>query len=266
MSSQTNFNQQAQAAWEANAAWWDDFVGPEGNLFHRSVIAPVTEKLLDLRPGEVILDIACGNGQFSRRLADLGARVTAFDAAGAFVERARSHSKDYLNTIEYLQLDATDTEVLLGLGRNRFDAAVSNMALMDIPTLEPLAAVLPLLLRPGGRFVFSVTHPCFNSGEFSKVIEEQDRDGELVTSYAIKRHRYLQPLVTRGIGIIGQPQPHLYFHRSLGELLSIFFDHGLTLDALAEPALPTESQPNRPFSWANFTDIPPALIIRLRTP
>ena len=266
MSSPTNLKQQAQAAWEANAAWWDDFIGPEGNPFHRLLVAPATENLLAVRRDERILDIACGNGQFSRRLADLGAQVVAFDAATTFIERARGHSREHVDMIEYLVLDATDAGALRSLGRGRFDAAVCNMALMDMTDLQPLAAALPYLLKPGGRFVFSVTHPCFNSGEFRKVVEEEDRDGELVTSYAIKRHSYLEPVITRGIGIIGQPQPHLYFHRPLGALLSPFFGHGMALDALTEPVLPPELQPNRPFSWSNFHGIPPILIARLRPP
>lgn len=266
MTPQTSLDEQAQAAWDANAAWWDDYVGPEGHLFHRAVIAPATERFLEVRQGDLVLDIACGNGQFSRRLADLGARVLAFDAAETFIARARGHSSNYVNSISYQRLDAANAEALLGLGRGRFDAAVCNMALMDIPNIEPLAAALPFLLKPGGRFVFSVTHPCFNSGEFRRVIEEEDRDGTLVASYAVKIHSYAQPTVTRGIGIIGQPQPHLYFHRPLGLLLSIFFAQGLTLDALAEPTAPPDPQSNRPFSWSNFSQIPPVLVARLRTP
>lgn len=265
MSSPTDLSLEAQAAWEANAAWWDDQIGPEGNAFHRAVVAPVSERLLDVRRDDVVLDIACGNGQFSRRLADLGAKVVAFDLSETFVARARGHSIDYADRIDYLRLDASDAEALAALGRGRFDAAVCNMALMDMSNLEALAATLPMLLKPGGRFVFSVSHPCFNSGEFRKVVEEEDRDGELVTSYAIKRHSYLEPASSRGIGIIGQPQPHLYFHRSLSDLLSHFFAQGLILDALAEPAAPSTTQANRPFSWANFPGIPPVLIARLRS-
>ncbi len=265
MSSPADLNQQAQAAWEANAAWWDDSIGPEGNLFHRLLVAPTTEALLAVRRDEIILDIACGNGQFSRRLADLGAQVVAFDAAATFIERARGHSREYVDAIEYRVLDAADAGALQSLGQGRFDAAVCNMALMDMADLQPLAAALPFLLKPGGRFVFSVAHPCFNSGELQKVVEEQDRDGELVTSYAIKRHSYLEPIATRGIGIIGQPQPHFYFHRPLGALLSPFFAHGMALDALNEPGFPPHQQPSRPFSWANFPAIPPVLIARLRS-
>lgn len=53
--------------------------------------------------------------------------------------------------IEYHVLDATDEEGLMALGEGRFDAAVANMALMDITVIKPLFAALHRLLRPGGR-------------------------------------------------------------------------------------------------------------------
>ena len=61
--------------WNQNAGFWDDYMGAEGNHFHRLLVAPVTQKLLDIQSGETVLDIACGNGNFSRRLAGLGAQV-----------------------------------------------------------------------------------------------------------------------------------------------------------------------------------------------
>jgi hypothetical protein len=45
------------------------------------------------------------------------------------------------------------------LGLVRFDAAVCNMAFMDMACIEPLLGVLPALLAPAARFVFSVILP-----------------------------------------------------------------------------------------------------------
>lgn len=54
----------------------------DGNRFYREIIRPKTEELLSVAEGHTILDIGCGNGMFSRRLADLGARVVAVDGTG----------------------------------------------------------------------------------------------------------------------------------------------------------------------------------------
>ncbi len=84
-----SLNRAVQEAWNRIAPWWDDRVGAEGNDFHQVLVAPATERLLALKADEVVLDIACGNGQFSRRMADLGARVVAFDFSEAFIDRGQ---------------------------------------------------------------------------------------------------------------------------------------------------------------------------------
>src|SRR5262245_41093823 len=50
-----------QAIWEQNAPWWDEQVG-EGDLFQTRLVWPATERLLEPRPGQHVLDLACGNG------------------------------------------------------------------------------------------------------------------------------------------------------------------------------------------------------------
>src|SRR6266581_4083405 len=75
--------------WDRKAAFWDERMG-DGNDFQLLLVAPATERLLQLRPGELVLDVACGNGVFSRRLADLGAEVVAVDFSAPFVEAARA--------------------------------------------------------------------------------------------------------------------------------------------------------------------------------
>lgn len=117
-------------AWETNAEWWDAYY-KEGNDFHLTLIGPPTERLLAIKPGETVLDVACGNGAFSRRMAELGARVVAFDFSESFIECARKRTVEHAERIEYHVLDATGTERMLALREGRFDAAVCTMALMD---------------------------------------------------------------------------------------------------------------------------------------
>lgn len=253
---------ETQELWDRKAAYWDERFG-EGNPFHLTLIAPATERLLQVQPGETILDIACGNGAFARRMADLGARVVAFDFSRVFLERARARSGDYAGRIDYRHIDATDETQLLSLGEGRFDAAVATMALMDMPDITTLAATLPRLLKPGGRFVFSVQHPCFNSNGITMVAEQDDHEGQLVTTKAIKVRQYLSIPPGKGTGMPGEPNPHIYFHRPLSELLGVFFAAGFVLDGLEEPAF---DGGDHLLSWYGYDQIPPVLVARMQAP
>jgi 2-polyprenyl-3-methyl-5-hydroxy-6-metoxy-1,4-benzoquinol methylase len=256
---------QAHDLWNEIAPFWDDRMG-EGNAFQRLLIGPAAERLLEVQPGQTVLDIACGNGVFTRRLAELGASVVGFDFSEAFIERARARPHLHAKRIEYRVLDAADPEPLRALGVGRFDAAVCNMAFMDMASVEPLLGALPALLVPGGRFVFSVLHPCFNSVGSSKVAEEEDCAGELVNRLGVKVTGYITPVAQRGLGMTGQPTPQLYFHRPLSALLNACFDAGFVLDRLEEPVFTEGAPPDHPFSWANYREIPPVLVARLRRP
>jgi hypothetical protein len=100
------------------------------------------------------------------------------------------------------------------------------------------------------------------------VAELQDRDGDVVTSYAVKISHYITPYVARGVAIVGQPKPQLYFHRPLEGLLGTAFATGFYLDGLEERAFPADHPAgSNPLSWgSNFSEIPPVLVARLRLP
>jgi 2-polyprenyl-3-methyl-5-hydroxy-6-metoxy-1,4-benzoquinol methylase len=250
-----------QAIWEGNASWWDEQVG-EGNAFQKQLIGPATERLLEARPGQRVLDLACGNGVFARRLAALGCRVLACDFSPTFLERARSRTTQHADRIDYRLVDLTDRQQLLGLGQRQFDAAVCGMALMDLATVAPLLEALGALLEPGGRFVFSVLHPCFNSTGCTLTAEMEDRQGELRTTHAVKVVRYLSLGPERGVGIPGQPAAQYYFHRPLSALFSACFRAGLVLSGLEEPALLKRAD-SRPLNWDSLPDVPPVLVARM---
>jgi ubiquinone/menaquinone biosynthesis C-methylase UbiE len=258
-------NAETRAAWDENAAFWDQRMG-EGNDWVEVLVWPATERLLGVQPGERVLDIACGNGLTSRRLAALGTEVVAFDFSEAMIAHARRRSADSTPPITYYVLDATDEQSLLSLGQASFDVALCSMALFDMAEIEPLLRSLARLLRQGGRFVFSVLHPCFNSARIQQVAEMEDREGEIVTTYSVKVSGYLTPRISRGVAIAGQPRPQLYFHRPLHMLLGACFAAGFVLDGLEERAFPPDQVTGRfPLSWnGHFHEIPPVLVARVR--
>jgi len=92
MNTTSDPNQISQEAWDANAEHWDARMGDDGNDFFNVLCWPVLASFLDVQPDQRILDIACGNGLASRRLAALGAHVTAFDFSANLIEKAQARS------------------------------------------------------------------------------------------------------------------------------------------------------------------------------
>jgi len=260
-------NEETRNAWNQNAAFWDSRMG-EGNDFVELLVWPATERLLEIVPGERVLDIACGNGLSSRRLAALDADVVAFDFAEEMISHARKRTREHAERIEYLVLDATDEDALLALGEGRFDAAICNMALFDMAEIDPLMRGLARVIRPGGRFVFSVLHPCFNSVHMAHVAETEERDGRISMVHSVKVFGYMSPTVRHGEAMHGQPKLQIYFHRPLQVLLGSGFEAGFLLDGLEESAFPPDHPTRRdPLCWGgDYSEIPPVLVARLRVP
>ena len=105
-------------------------------------------ELLDAQPGELILDLGCGDGTLTSLIVQAGAKVVGLDASPEMVEAARAKGIDAY---------VADAEAL-GLARaahnfGQFDAAFSNAALHWM--LDPAAVAEGVfgVLRPGGRFV-----------------------------------------------------------------------------------------------------------------
>lgn len=252
--------QDSKLRWEKNAEHWDDYMGEESNRFHRELIRPYTEELLKVKEGQTILDIACGNGNFSRRLAQLGAKVVALDYSSKMVERAKKRSKEYLGQIEYRVLDATSYEDLNELGHQKYDNAVANMALMDIADINPLIESLHKMLKPNGTFVFSITHPSFQTPGVRTIHESEDINGEIVSRNSIQLFKYLSPKAYEAIGIKGQDTPHYMFHRPMTYYTKLFFKAGFVLDGLEEPSFKKEKGESQ-FEW---NEIPPVAIFRFK--
>jgi 2-polyprenyl-3-methyl-5-hydroxy-6-metoxy-1,4-benzoquinol methylase len=222
---------------------------------------------LALLPGETVLDIGCGSGQLSRRLAALGADVTGVDAAPTFVARAQARAAtlptNVASRLRYKVADATDAAQIAALGGETYDAVVSTMALMDIADIAPLFGAAARLLKPGGRFVVVTAHPVLHSSENARTAELVERNGALHTEYSLRLWRYRTAYAMKGVGAVGEPEPHWYFHRALTDLLTPAFAAGLVMDALEEPVYPSDTVRNF-HSFGNFPEFPPTLAFRLR--
>lgn len=252
--------------WDRIAGFWDDAIG-EGNGFQKTLIMPATDTLLGDVRGRRVLDACCGNGNYSRRLAGRGASVVAVDGSAVFIDRAKARTAKSAE-IDYRVIDATrDADLSTLDAAGPFDAVVCSMAMMDLATLTPLLTAVRRLLKPGGVFVWSVCHPCFNATTTRMTAEfYTDVDGRTKQRFGVANEHYLTPRTDASEGIMNQPEPHPMFHRPLSLLLGECFAAGFVVDALEEPAFPPGTPAKNPFSWAKRPDIPPAVVVRCRVP
>jgi ubiquinone/menaquinone biosynthesis C-methylase UbiE len=260
LSDDPDLNDDVRSAWDQLATFWDEKM-EAGLTWQGRLIQPSVERVLELQPGERVLEIACGNGEFARRMNELGASVLATDFSENMLERARSHGGD----LDYRMVDATEVEQLLALGEpGSFDAVVSNMAIMDMTSIGPMVAASAQLLKPSGRFVFSTLHPAFNSGDVRPTVE-LDLDGGVSEVYSVKVVGYGRAFAGTGVALPDQPVRQWYFHRPLWMIFQPFFDHGFVLDELEEPLLmPDEEKPGTP--GYVYTQLPGVLVGRMRRP
>lgn len=100
--------------------------------------------LLDAQPGERILDIGCGTGHLTAKIAQAGAQCIGLDSSAEMIARARA---DY-PAIEFMLADASDFAL-----PSPVDAIFSNAALHWVERAEQAVVCMSRALKPGGRFV-----------------------------------------------------------------------------------------------------------------
>ncbi len=156
--------------WSPVADWYDELVGDAGSEFHREVVLPRTLKLLDVQPGQRVIDVACGQGVLCRLLAGKGVDATGVDASRELIERAREMSRSSVGSDASLKLSIGvafpkyylgDARELGFLPEATFDAAACVLAIQNIHPIAPVFAGAARVLKPGGKFVLVMMHPCF---------------------------------------------------------------------------------------------------------
>lgn len=210
-------------AWEENAEFWDNVMGDDSNEFHRKTVRPKVNQLLEIQPDDFVLDIACGNGNYSAYLAERGASVVAFDYSPKMIELAKKRQTHFCGKIAFCVADATCESSLMALKRQRpFTKAVSNMAIMDIPEVTVLFHCVNRMLTGNGIFVFATQHPCF----------------------VTLTERYMTPHGYYGEAIKGQPREQCYYHRSLQDIFALCFKSGFVIDGFYEECFGSKEIPD----------------------
>jgi ubiquinone/menaquinone biosynthesis C-methylase UbiE len=214
-------------------------------FFHKYMINPTILDLLGDFSGKTILDVACGEGHFSRKLAEMAKgniQVTGIDASETLVDIAKRRNKDYAGCITFQVGDASRMDLV---PPKAFDIAICNMALMFIKRYEDAVQEVARVLKPQGIFVFSLLHPCFLTPGSDWIIDDSHGKGQ-EKRIGWKTDNYHLRLAARDVMFVCDTQETYYFCRTLEDYVRTLRQHGFVLTDLREPLPPKAMMKRKP--------------------
>lgn len=211
-------------SWDEHADWWiDGFTDGVDPEYEEQIIPLVLTELSDVQR---VLDVGCGEGQVSRRLAlaKPGRRVVGIDPTQRHIDvaNARGGEVDYrVGVVDDLPFDDAS-----------FDAVVACLVFEHVDNLDAAIKEVSRVLVEGGTFLFLLNHPLLqtpNSGWIDDQIldppEQYWRIGEYLTETVNIEE------VEPGVRV-------RFVHRPLGRYLNALTAAGLVLQRMHEPAPP----------------------------
>jgi SAM-dependent methyltransferase len=257
---------EVKKCWEANAEAWTVMARQGCDRCRDLFNTPTFLRILPDVKGLCGLDIGCGEGHNTRLLARLGAKMTALDIAPTFIRYAReAEVKDPLGTA-YCE----GTAIRLPFADARFDFATAFMSMQDIADQEAAVSEAFRVIRPGGFFQFSITHPCFQTTKFGWIRDEKDRKVACTVG-----DYFRAPQCVVDEWIFGAAPRELkerypkfktpYFLRTLSGWLNLLLGAGFQLEHFAEPTPDEETLRQHPQEY-DARIIAYFLIVRCRKP
>jgi ubiquinone/menaquinone biosynthesis C-methylase UbiE len=155
---QQTFADLEHAGWQAKASAYDAGV----NTITRTIFPSILNHLGGDLANRRVLDICAGTGELTAALAALGADATGLDFSEAMV--ALAAEKYPLLTFK------TGDAQNLRLDANSFDDVVCSFGLLHLPDPDQAIAEAARVLKPGGRYLFTVWNNPDQNGGFMKII------------------------------------------------------------------------------------------------
>jgi SAM-dependent methyltransferase len=231
----------------AMRGWWDaqaidyyaehgSFLGDTDFLWCPENLREADARLLGDVVGRRVLEVGCGGAQCSRWLRAQGAAPVAFDLSAGQLATARRLAAATGLAVPLVQADAQR----LPFADASFDLACS--AYGAVPFVADSAMVMreiARVLRPGGRWVFSTTHPfrwCFR--------DDPGPGGLTVESSYFDRRAYVEQDDEGNA-------TYVEHHRTIGDRVREIVAAGLTIDDIVEPEWPDDHEQ----SWGQWSPL-----------
>lgn len=250
--------------WNENADGWTAMARDGADVCRDFVNTPAFLRMLPEVDGLGGLDVGCGEGHNTRLVARRGARMTGIDIAERFIRHARAAEADDPLGIDYRVAPGSETP----FPDAHFDFAMATMSLMDMPDQEAVMTELHRVLKPGGFFQFSITHPCFN-GNYRKWIRDDtgNKLGLMVWDYFANRRGDIDEFT---FGNASEEHRKRFpkfkvprFDRTMSGWINLAANAGFRIEAADEPVPSPEALEVHPEEADHF-QAPLFLILRVR--
>lgn len=142
-------------SWGDVAEWYGSYLENNEDSYQRKVILPNLLRLLDLKKGTRLLDIACGQGFFSREFAKTGAAIVGADISAELIGSAKDLSP------KEIEFHVAPAHKLAFAKDSTFDAETIVLAAQNIENIQQAFEEAARVLKPGGRLLIVMMHPAF---------------------------------------------------------------------------------------------------------
>ncbi|WDZ57672.1 class I SAM-dependent methyltransferase [Paenibacillus polymyxa] len=217
--------EEAIRRWNVHAENFTAKYTEEGDRSREVLLNPALQACMGPLGGKKVLDAGCGEGYLSRKMVRAGAWVEAVDYSTEMLRLAKERTPSAMG----ITYHHGNLERLEMFGDQSFDLIVSNMVIQDLEDYEQAIAEMRRLLVPGGRFIFSILHPCFQTPDSGWVKDEAGK------KLHWKVNRYFSEGALEQDMPYDQEEKFLYFHRTLSSYVQTIIETGLLLEGMVEP-------------------------------
>lgn len=160
------------------AAQYDDWYSQKKGAFVDRVETDLAFGMLKLEPGMSVLDVGCGTGNFSMKMAERGCVVTGIDVSEEMLKVAREKAAEKSLSISYLQMDATE----LGFDDGAFDVVLTMAAVEFIEDTARAVEEMFRVVKNGGQVLIGTINADSDWGEYYQTKKLQ---GNSIYRYAV---------------------------------------------------------------------------------